>query len=84
MRDDGDGMSLEEFRRVVSGGIGDSGKRAAGRPLIGGREVIGRLGIGMLGVSQISQEFSITSHDRCSRDCVSSVCSDERLSGRSA
>lgn len=64
VRDDGEGMSLGEFQRVVSGGIGDSEKRIEKRELINGRDVIGRLGVGMLGVSQISHEFSITSHDR--------------------
>ena len=67
VRDDGDGMSLSEFRRVVSGGIGDSEKRAGDGSLINGRRIIGRLGIGMLGVSQISHEFSITSHDRSTK-----------------
>ncbi len=64
VRDDGDGMTLGKFKEVVSGGIGDSDKRILGEPLINGRQVIGRLGIGILGVSQISHEFSIVSHSR--------------------
>ena len=62
--DNGDGMSLEKFKQLVDGGIGDSEKRTSNGGLINGRRVIGRLGIGLLGVSQISHEFSITSHMR--------------------
>ena len=62
--DDGDGMSLDKFKELVSGGIGDSDKRSGHISLINGRQVIGRLGIGILGVSQISHEFSIVSHSR--------------------
>ena len=64
VRDDGDGMILKKFKEVVTGGIGDSDKRARNSPLINGRQTIGRLGIGILGVSQISHEFSIVSHSR--------------------
>ena len=62
VRDDGDGMTRGKFMELVSGGIGDSDKRVNGPVLLYGREVIGRLGIGILGVSQISHEFSIVSH----------------------
>ena len=64
IRDDGVGMTLQKFSELVNGGIGDSDKRENGAQLINGREVIGRLGIGLLGVAQISHEFVITSHSR--------------------
>ena len=66
VRDDGDGMTLDKFVEIVSGGIGDSDKRTGVRDLINGRPMIGRLGIGILGISQISHEFSIMSHERAS------------------
>ena len=64
VKDDGDGMTREKFIEVVTGGIGDSDKRTREDTLINDRQVIGRLGIGILGVSQISHEFSIISHAR--------------------
>ena len=67
VQDDGDGMTLDKFQEVVSGGIGDSDKRSSNVQLINKREVIGRLGIGILGISQISHEFSIISHARASQ-----------------
>ena len=67
VRDDGDGMTLTKFRQVVSGGIGDSDKRSRPLQLINRRQVIGRLGIGILGISQISHEFSVVSHERASK-----------------
>ena len=67
IRDDGDGMTIEKFMELVNGGIGDSDKRATSAKLINGRKVIGRLGIGILGVSQISHEFVIESHSRISQ-----------------
>ena len=75
VRDDGDGMSLQKFLEIVSGGIGDSDKRVTDKPLINGRQVIGRLGIGILGVSQISHEFSVVSHVRESREAFRAVVS---------
>ena len=64
VKDDGDGMTLDKFVRLMSGGIGDSDKRKREEPLINGRKAIGRLGIGILGISQLSHEFSIVSHSR--------------------
>ena len=71
VKDDGDGMTLDKFFEIVSGGIGDSDKRTEARELINGRPMIGRLGIGILGISQISHEFSITSHERASKTAFS-------------
>jgi len=62
VRDDGDGMTYEQFTTMVDGGIGDSNKRIADGNLINGRKVIGRLGIGILAVSQISHTFQMLSH----------------------
>jgi hypothetical protein len=45
----------------MGGGIGNSGKRTDGKPLRDDRQVIGRLGIGMLGIAQICGAFVITS-----------------------
>ena len=67
VKDDGDGMTLDKFERLMSGGVGDSDKRLREEPLINGRKTIGRLGIGILGISQISHEFSIVSHSRDSK-----------------
>ena len=67
IRDDGDGMDLQGFLRLVDGGIGDSTKRSNGLHLLNQRKVIGRLGIGLLGVAQISHEFSIVSHNRSTK-----------------
>ena len=67
VQDDGDGMTLAKFQEVVSGGIGDSDKRSTNVQLINQRRVIGRLGIGILAVSQISHDFSIVSHARASQ-----------------
>ena len=64
IKDDGDGMPLQKFTELVTGGIGASSKRLGDTVLINNRPVIGRLGIGLLGVSQISHEFSIVSHAR--------------------
>src|SRR5712692_9783709 len=47
VEDNGDGFTIEEFERVMKGGIGNSEKRPDGAPLRFGRPMIGRLGIGM-------------------------------------
>lgn len=64
INDNGDGMWLQKSEGLVDGGIGGTEERIDGIGLINGREVIGRLGIGLLGVSQISYEFSVESHTR--------------------
>ena len=45
----------------MSGGIGNSEKRNNADPLIHNRPIIGRLGIGMLGIAQVTGGFTITS-----------------------
>lgn len=66
--DNGDGMLLDQFRRMMEGGIGDSSKRTTDdQPSKFGRPRIGRLGIGMLGIAQVCHEFKIISHHRASK-----------------
>ncbi len=63
--DDGDGITPENFERIMTGGIGESNKRREETPTSdSGRPVIGRLGIGMLGIAQICHEFRVISHHR--------------------
>ena len=61
VEDDGDGFSKEQFRDLMEGGIGNSAKREDGRELQYGRPMIGRLGIGLLAMAQISGKFSVSS-----------------------
>jgi len=65
--DDGNGMPLEEFNRLVSKGIGESLKRSAGVQTRGGRPYIGRLGLGILALAQICTQFDLTSHHKKSK-----------------
>src|SRR5436309_9847699 len=64
IRDDGDGFTKQDFTNLMEGGIGNSEKRPTALSLINGRPVIGRLGIGMLGIAQICGAFTITSTPR--------------------
>jgi hypothetical protein len=64
IKDDGDGFSKVEFERLMGGNIGNSDKRLEQKPLINGRSMIGRLGIGMLGIAQICGAFKITSRPK--------------------
>jgi hypothetical protein len=64
IQDDGDGFTEEEFRTLMQGGIGNSDKRAQALPLARKRPVIGRLGIGMLGIAQITGGFQLTSRPK--------------------
>jgi hypothetical protein len=59
--DDGDGFSKKEFERLMKGNIGNSEKRPSNKTLINNRPVIGRLGIGMLGIAQICGSFKVSS-----------------------
>ena len=61
IEDNGDGFKRQDFERLMGEGIGNSLKRADEVKLINARPVIGRLGIGMLGIAQICGGFSITS-----------------------
>jgi hypothetical protein len=61
IQDNGYGFSKEEFVRLMSGGIGNSEKRQAAPPPINDRPLIGRLGIGLLGIAQICGTFEVTS-----------------------
>src|SRR6266511_4018008 len=65
VQDNGKGFTEAEFIELMEGGIGNSEKRSDAAVLVNGRPVIGRLGIGMLGIAQITGSFTITSktHD---------------------
>jgi hypothetical protein len=62
--DDGRGLSLEEFKRLMKMGIGTSMKRfeQSAATTLHGRQIIGRLGIGLLSIAQICSEFDLISH----------------------
>lgn len=62
IQDDGEGMQVEEFLRIVKGGIGDSLKATHDKK--NGRPLIGKLGIGILAIAQICRSFTIISHHR--------------------
>jgi len=64
IEDNGEGFTKGEFRKLMEGGIGNSIKRPVHKYLFNDRPVIGRLGIGMLGISQICGAFSIISKPR--------------------
>jgi hypothetical protein len=59
--DNGDGFSRDSFHRLMSGNIGNSEKRPKHVELEHGRPLIGRLGIGILGIAQICGSFTIMS-----------------------
>jgi len=61
VEDDGDGFSSDTFSTLMDGGIGNSEKRVKTAQLRDGRPMIGRLGIGMLGIAQICGSFTVTS-----------------------
>ncbi len=63
--DNGNGITPDEFSRMMEGGIGDSQKRVEGdSTAIYNRPIIGQLGIGILGIAQICHEFKIISHHK--------------------
>lgn len=67
-RDNGEGWTLDEFVELMEGGVGDSTKRVKnGLTARRKRPMIGRIGIGLLGVAQICHEFEIRSHHRRSK-----------------
>ncbi len=61
VQDNGDGFTEDQFRNLMSGGIGNSEKRSEGPKLRHGREIIGRYGIGMLGIANFCGSFIIVS-----------------------
>ncbi len=61
VQDNGKGFTEAEFIELMEGGIGNSEKRASTVALVNDRPVIGRLGIGMLGIAQITGNFTVTS-----------------------
>jgi hypothetical protein len=64
IQDNGDGFSRDDFASIMEGGIGRSMKRSGEPSGKTSRPVIGRLGIGMLGIAQISGAFTVTSKPR--------------------
>lgn len=62
VRDDGNGMSINQFLRVMTH-IGGSRKRIIGGDVTPhkNRKIIGRIGIGMLAVAQLGFRFYVTS-----------------------
>jgi hypothetical protein len=63
VEDNGTGFSSEEFVNLMEGGIGNS-EKALSRIVSSGRPLIGRLGIGMLGIAQICLGFRIISRPK--------------------
>jgi hypothetical protein len=61
IQDNGEGFNKKQFKSLMEGGIGNSGKQPANQILKFNRPTIGRLGIGMLGIAQICSSFTITS-----------------------
>lgn len=59
IQDNGRGFTKEDFKNLMEGGIGNSQKRSEEAPST--RPVIGRLGIGLLGIAQICPSFTISS-----------------------
>lgn len=66
--DNGTGIHLTKFLELMNGQIGDSDKRVHGTiTQTKHRPIIGRIGIGLLAISQICHVFEIVSHHRSSR-----------------
>ena len=64
VEDNGAGFTLDEFEKIMGGGIGNSQKRPQTTSTIHGRPVIGRLGIGLLGIAQVCLGFRIISRPK--------------------
>lgn len=64
VEDNGNGFDRDEFEKLMAGGIGNSTKRAAKAGTLSSRPIIGRLGIGMLGIAQICPSFTIVSNPK--------------------
>ena len=61
VEDNGEGITKQDFAELMEGGVGNSQKRPQEKQLINDRPVIGRLGIGMLGIAQICGSFTVVS-----------------------
>ena len=66
VEDNGVGFTLDEFVNLMEGGIGNS-EKSPSRAAMNGRPVIGRLGIGMLGIAQMCLGFRIISRPKTGR-----------------
>lgn len=67
-QDTGDGMSIDEFNRLMNRGIGSSYKRASDNVATkSARRYIGRLGLGILALAQICHQFEMVSHHKESK-----------------
>ena len=74
--DNGNGMTEEKFRKIMTKEIGDSEKRITANGSVDdvtnlNRPIIGWLGIGMLGVAQICHEFKFISYHKPTRTAFS-------------
>src|SRR6266849_6710838 len=63
VEDNGGGFTRDEFANLMEGGIGNS-EKVPSRAATNGRPIIGRLGIGMLGIAQICLGFRIISRPK--------------------
>jgi hypothetical protein len=85
VEDNGVGFTKTEFERLMEGGIGNSQKRDSGsyHTLNGVRRpVIGRLGIGMLGIAQICEAFTVVSQRGDGSRFAARITITERLRAR--
>lgn len=64
VEDDGVGFAREDFETLMDGGIGNTLKRPGEEFTTRDRPVIGRLGIGLLGIAQICGSFTIMSNPK--------------------
>jgi hypothetical protein len=62
--DNGGGIHKDNFEQLMEGGIGFSDKRRSTGLTALGRPIIGRLGIGLLAMTQLSHGFKVVSHHR--------------------
>ena len=74
--DNGNGMTQEKFKKIMTKEIGDSEKRVSTNGNVDdvtnlNRPIIGWLGIGMLGVAQICHEFQFISYHKATRTAFS-------------
>lgn len=74
VEDNGTGFTANEFTNLMEGGIGNSQKRPSNKTLINNRPIIGRLGIGMLGIAQISGAFTIATRTKDDQGFKAHIC----------